>query len=106
MGLEHVDELVADAHDRVEHVHRALEDERDVAPAHAAQLLAAHADEVLAPEEDAAAGDLGRRLEDLQDGARERALAAARLAREAEDLPRCDRSDTSSTARTRRSGST
>ena len=29
----HVDELVADAHHRVERVHRALEDHRDVAPA-------------------------------------------------------------------------
>ena len=57
--LEHVDELIADAHDRVEHVHRALEDERDVAPAHAAQLLAAHRDEVVAAEEDAPARDLG-----------------------------------------------
>ena len=55
VGLEHVDELVADAHDRVEHVHRALEDERDVPPAHAPQLLAAHRDEILALEEDAPA---------------------------------------------------
>ena len=37
----HVDELVADAHHRVERVHRALEDHRDVAPAELAQLLAA-----------------------------------------------------------------
>ena len=56
----HVDELVADAHHRVERVHRALEDHRDVAPAEAAQLLGAHADDVLAAEEDAAAGDCGR----------------------------------------------
>ena len=35
----HVDELVADAHHRVERVHRALEDHRDVAPAEASQLL-------------------------------------------------------------------
>ena len=37
----HVDELVADAHDRVERVHGALEDHRDVAPAELAQLLRA-----------------------------------------------------------------
>ena len=43
-----VDELVADAHHRVERVHRALEDHRDVAPAEAPQLLGALADEVLA----------------------------------------------------------
>ena len=51
----HVDELVADAHDGVERVHRALEDHRDVPPAVAAQLVAALADEILAAEEDAAA---------------------------------------------------
>ena len=54
MRLDHVDELVADAHDRVERVHGALEDHRDVAPADAAQLLPAQADEILALEEDAA----------------------------------------------------
>ena len=86
VGLEHVDELVADPHDRVEHVHRALEDQRDVAPAHLAQLLLGHSHEVLAAEQDLAAGDRRRGLQDLQHRVRERALAAARLAREAEDL--------------------
>ncbi len=38
----HVDELVADAHHRVQHVHRALEDQRHVPPADLAQLLLAH----------------------------------------------------------------
>ena len=89
--LEHVDELVADPHDRVEHVHRALEDERDVPPADAPQLLLAHPDEVLAAEQDLAAGDLGRWLEDLQHGVREGALAAARFAGEPEDLAGRDR---------------
>ena len=41
--VHRVDELVADAHHRVERVHRALEDHRDVAPAEAAQLLGARA---------------------------------------------------------------
>ncbi len=48
-------------------------------------------DEVLAAEEDAAPDDLGRRPEDLHDGVRDRALAAAGLAREPEDLPGGDR---------------
>src|SRR3954454_9788645 len=91
VGPVHVDELVADAHDRVEDVHRALEHERDVAPAHAAQLLAAHRDEILPLEEDAPARDLRGRFEDLEHGARERALAAAGLAGEPEDLAGRDR---------------
>ena len=37
----HVDELVADAHHRVERVHRALEDHRDVSPTEPAKLFAA-----------------------------------------------------------------
>src|SRR5205085_8010983 len=44
------------------------------------------ADEVLAPEEDAAAGDPARRAEDLHDRARDRRLPAAGLAREPDDL--------------------
>src|SRR5436190_427412 len=55
--LHRVDELVADAHHGIERVHRALKDHRDVPPAEAAYVLVAFADEVLAPEDDAAAGD-------------------------------------------------
>jgi len=44
----HVDELVAHAHHRVERVHCALEDHRDVLPAVAPKLLALAADEVIA----------------------------------------------------------
>src|SRR5205814_2967698 len=81
-----VDELVADAQDGVERVHRALEDHRHVAPAEAAQLLRALADEVLAPEHNTAPGDPARRAQDLYDGVRDRRLAAARLACETEGL--------------------
>src|SRR4051794_12140885 len=86
----HVDELVADAHHRVERVHRALEDHRDVAPAVLAQLLLALADEIVAAEEDRASADARRRAEDLHDGVRDRALPTTGLAREADDLPRAD----------------
>ena len=89
--LHHVDELVADAHHRVQRVHRALEDHRDVAPAVLAQLFGLASDEVVAAEEDAAADDLGRRPQHLHDGVRDRRLAAAGLAGEPEDLPRGDR---------------
>ena len=69
-----VDELVADAHDRVERVHRALQDDRHVAPAEAAQLLGALAEQVLALEQDASARDPRRRTEELHDGIRDRLL--------------------------------
>jgi hypothetical protein len=38
MRIEHVPELIANAQHRVERVHRALEDDRDLAPAQLAQL--------------------------------------------------------------------
>src|SRR4029079_10474540 len=53
--------------------------------------LSAHRDEIAALEDDASARDFRGGLENLQDGARERALAAAGLAREREDLTRRDR---------------
>ena len=87
----HVDELIADPRHRIERVHRALEDHRDVAPAIAAQLLLALPDQVFAAEENAATGDRGRRAQDLNDAVRDRRLAAAGLARETEDLARDDR---------------
>src|SRR5207247_228558 len=81
-----IHELIADAHDRIERVHRALQDHGHVAPAEPAQLLGALAEQVLALEEDAAARDPRRRTEDLHHRVRDRALAAAGLAGEADDL--------------------
>src|SRR4029077_2446817 len=91
MRLHHVDELVAYAHHGIERVHRALEDHRDVLPAIAAKLLTLAADEILAAEEDVAAGDVCRWAQDLHHRVRDRGLAAARLAREPDDLTRVDR---------------
>ena len=88
--LHHVDELVADPHHRVERVHRALEDHRDVPPAEAAQLLPAQADQVLALEEDLPARDLRGLAQDLHDRVPGRRLAAAGLAGEADDLAGVD----------------
>ena len=90
MRTHHVDELVADPQHRVERVHCALEDHRDVAPAELAKLLAALVKEVLAPEPDLAAAHARRLAEDLKDRIAGRALAAAGLAGESEDLARVD----------------
>jgi hypothetical protein len=87
----HVDELVADPHDRVERVHRALEHHRDVAPAVAAQLLQALRGEVVAAEQDRAVDHVRRRAEDLHERVRHRRLPATGFAREPEDLARADR---------------
>ncbi len=84
--LHHVHELVADAHDRIEGAHRALEHHRDVPPAVATELPRAQPSEIDAAEPDLPAGHLGRRTQDLQDRVRRRGLAAARLAGEADDL--------------------
>src|SRR5436305_10300682 len=86
VGLHHVHELVADPHHGVERVHRALEHHGHVPPAELAQLLGALADEVDALEENAAADDARRRSKDLHDRVRDRALAAAGLPGQAEDL--------------------
>src|SRR5204862_581042 len=82
--------LVADSHHRVERVHRALEDHRDVPPTEAANLLVALADEVFTAEDDAPARDAPRRTQDLHDGVRDGRLAAPRLAGEPEDLALVD----------------
>ncbi len=87
----HVDKLVTDPHDGIERVHRALEDHRDVLPPIAAQVLCVPLRQVVAAEEDAAAGDLGRRAQDLHERVRDGRLAAAGLAGESEDLTGADR---------------
>ena len=69
----HVDELVADAHHRVERVHRALEDHRDVRQRKRRSCSALQLHEILALEEDAAARDVRRRAQDLHDRVRDRA---------------------------------
>ena len=87
MRAEHVDELVADPRHGVERVHRALEDERDVAPAEAAQLGGTQADELAALEDDLSADDPPRRAQHLQDRVRNGALAAPGFPCESHDLP-------------------
>src|SRR5262249_10192363 len=91
VGAHHVEELVADAHDLVQSVHRALEDHRDLVPAIATEAVLAHASDVLPAEQDAATGDSCWRPQDLHHRVRDRALSAPRLACETEDLALPDR---------------
>ena len=81
-----VDELVADAHHRIERIHRALHHERYVAPPKPAQLLRRFPDQVDALEDDAAVDDARRWTQDLHDRVRDRRLPAARFAGETERL--------------------
>src|SRR5262249_31908057 len=89
--LHRVDELVADAHHRIERVHRALEHHRDVSPPVLAERFAAAAREVLALEEHAAAREAPGRAQNLHRRRGNGALAAPGLTGEADDLALADR---------------
>ena len=88
-------ELRSDGGHRVEGVHGPLEDHRDLVPPESAHLLRVEGVDVdvgagLVVEDDAAAGDHGRRLEQTLHAVRERGLAAAALAGETDDLAALD----------------
>ena len=78
-------DLAPDALDGVERVQRALEDDRELGPAHGAQAPGPHRQHVLAVEQDRA-GDLRAARQQPQQRAGQRRLAAARLAGQAERL--------------------
>ena len=85
-------DLVADREDRVERRHRLLEDERDLAPADAAQMRVAGAASRSTPVEAArAARRRASRGSSREQRHRGDALAAARLADDAEHLARRER---------------
>jgi hypothetical protein len=91
-----VDNLRADAHDRVERVHRTLRDVRDLLPAETAHLVLGEPHQVdrIAPdrvEADAAARDPIWEADDLEDRLDQRRFAGARLAGDADDLVAIDR---------------
>ena len=86
MGTQHILELSADLQDRIEGIHRALHDDGVVAPADTAQLVLGHRDEVAAVEEDGAAGDGRRRIEQLGDREQQGRFAAAGLANDPDEL--------------------
>ncbi len=88
--LDGFDELPADAVERIQRGQRILEDGADPAPTDVAHLLVAQVVDALPLQQDLAAGDAARRLQQADDrGAGER-LAGARFAHHAEDLARCD----------------
>ena len=93
--LDRLEDLAVDALDRVEGVHRALEDERDVAPAHELHPAlgpAVDPDRLLGArrvQRDRPARHQ-RRRQQLHDRQRRRRLAAARLAGQPERLARLD----------------
>ena len=83
---ERVGELRLHPDHRVERVHAALEDRREVGPAQPAQLGEAGRGHVDAVERDGAAGDPAGRREQPQDRVAQGGLAAARLAEQADEL--------------------
>ena len=85
-----VGELIADLHDRVECIHGALEDDRDLAPAKLSQFCIIHFQDVPAVEEDLPAGDQGWGMQDAQDGMGDGGFTAAGFAGQADHLARLD----------------
>ena len=74
--VQRVDDLVADAHDRVERVHRALRHQRDVGqPQPRASLVGAATSTSTSASQHLAALDLPRRLDQAQDRQRRRGFA-------------------------------
>ncbi len=53
MQQQRLDDLIADRVDRIQRGHRLLENHRDVAPAHVAQLLVGHRQHIFVLEADA-----------------------------------------------------
>ena len=93
LGLRHVgvradglDDLVADAIERVEAGERVLEHHADAPAAHLAHLLGRQVVDALAGQAHLAAHDAPRRLEQADDGSAGQRLAGARLADHAQHL--------------------
>ena len=86
---QHLADLRADRVQRIERGHRLLEDHRDLAAAHGAQLRLAPGAQVAAVEEDAPAR--GRAVDQAEHRERGDRLSGARLADEPELLSRGDR---------------
>ena len=87
---ERLRDLVPDGEERIQRGHRILQDHRDALAANAPHLDVGLGAEILALEEDLPARDLGRGRQQAQDGQRERALAGAGLAHDAEGAARLE----------------
>src|SRR5262249_10035293 len=83
MGLQGLDDLGADGQYRVERGHGVLEHHRELGPAQATQRLGLERDEIAAGEHHPA-GEARALGQQLQDGARQHGLAAARFAHDAQ----------------------
>src|SRR3990172_1900698 len=91
MQLDRLADLVADGEDRIERGHRLLKDHRDLVAADLAHLLIFEPEQIPAAIEDLSADDFSRRRSDqAHDRKRSDALAAARLADQAEGFPFVD----------------
>jgi hypothetical protein len=87
VGAQDIGEQGADAQHRVEGVHRALQHDRDVVPAHPAQFVPGGGQQVdRAVEPHVAGGDDAGRAQQPGDGIGERGLAAAAFPGQAEHL--------------------
>src|SRR5471032_668809 len=86
MDLQHLGDLVADPHQRIERGHRLLEDHADAVAAQQAHLRWSQRQQVAILEGDAAARDSQRRRQESHDGGGGDRLAGAAFAHDAEDL--------------------
>src|SRR5476649_2873638 len=86
MDLQHLGDLVADPHQRIERGHRLLEDHADAVAAQQAHLRRCQREEIAALEGDAAARDLQRRRQQPHDRAGGDRFARAAFAHDAQDL--------------------
>ena len=87
MNLEHLVDLPADGHQRVEGRHRLLEDHRDPRAAHRAHALGRGLQKILAIEKHAPAGHMHmRRGQQAHDRARQHRFSGTGFADHADDL--------------------
>ena len=91
MAFEHLEEMLAHRFDRVERGHGVLEDHGNLRAAHAAALLGAHSEHVLACELELVGRDLGVLGQKAHDRLHGDALARARLTHNGEELAVADR---------------
>ena len=87
---QHLVDLLAAGHDRIERGHRLLEDHRHARAAQFAQPRLAGGEHVLALEQDLALGRLQRLGQQAHDGEGDHRLARARFAHQADDLAGID----------------
>ena len=82
MVLQAVDDLVLDAHDRIERVHRCLRHQRNIVEAGQAHLFLVQLEQIATVEDDLALDDAARRPDQAHDGQGQRRLTTAGFADE------------------------